>query len=325
MVMLAYVEFLRALAAALIANSHFKEVYPLSAMSFGASIGLAIFYMISGFLLTSISEETHFISWYLKKLIRLYLPLWLFRCIEVVRGGVEIECFADFFFPIVWFTASMTVFYPLYFLIIKYLYPKCGKYAFILIGGAGMLGFCVLFILKPQIGGMTVGSLDVGVNRFAIKTYSLSVQLLWMACLSIGALIKTNFEGAHKVFWKKYGLWVCFAIFVLSTVMKLMPANENDLLWDFFAYFAYIGLAFALFRSLMQWEDELNKIIGTVFGKVIRIVSVSSLEIYYVQFTWIEALKGIAFPANWLLLVITIVASAYLLHIVSNRLIKLII
>lgn len=34
-----------------IANSHFKGVYPTDLLSFGGGFGLALFYMISGFLL----------------------------------------------------------------------------------------------------------------------------------------------------------------------------------------------------------------------------------------------------------------------------------
>ena len=58
--MIQFIEVLRAIATALIANSHFKGVYPTDLLSFGGGFGLALFYMISGFLLAKIKRITKF-------------------------------------------------------------------------------------------------------------------------------------------------------------------------------------------------------------------------------------------------------------------------
>lgn len=73
--MIQFIEVLRAIATALIANSHFKGVYPTDLLSFGGGFGLALFYMISGFLLANIKRSTKFTEWYFKKVARLYISI----------------------------------------------------------------------------------------------------------------------------------------------------------------------------------------------------------------------------------------------------------
>lgn len=85
-----FIEYLRAIATLLVANSHFKGVYPNDILSFGGGFGLALFYMISGFLLANIQNDTKLYKWYLPKLMRLYIPLFIVRIIEIIVGYREI-------------------------------------------------------------------------------------------------------------------------------------------------------------------------------------------------------------------------------------------
>lgn len=76
--MLSYIEFLRAFATVLVANSHFKGVYPNDIFSFGGGFGLGIFYLISGYLLANIKPNTSFPKWYSKNWCA-YMFRWFYQ------------------------------------------------------------------------------------------------------------------------------------------------------------------------------------------------------------------------------------------------------
>ena len=128
--MIAYIDFLRFCAIILVANSHFKGVYPTDLLSFGGGFGLALFYMVSGYLLSNISKEQKFYSWYLKRLANLYIPLWIIMGVETAIGYVKIDgvdqFIRTFVFPGMWFTASMVIMYPLYYFFVRRIYGKYG-------------------------------------------------------------------------------------------------------------------------------------------------------------------------------------------------------
>lgn len=61
-----FVELLRAIATALITNSHFDGVYPLD-ISWGGCPGVALFFSISGFVLVKSVTRESFLPWWIKK------------------------------------------------------------------------------------------------------------------------------------------------------------------------------------------------------------------------------------------------------------------
>lgn len=69
-------------------------------ISFGG--GLALFYMISGYVLVNINENSRFYVWYLKKVTRLYISLITLRLIEIVVEYIEIRS-AQIYLSIVFF------------------------------------------------------------------------------------------------------------------------------------------------------------------------------------------------------------------------------
>ena len=61
--MYSFIELLRALAVLLITNSHFDGVYPWD-ISWGGCPGVAIFCLISGFLLVNGGSDHNFFPWW---------------------------------------------------------------------------------------------------------------------------------------------------------------------------------------------------------------------------------------------------------------------
>ena len=81
----------------------------------------------------------------------------------------------------------------------------------------------------------------------------------------------------------------------------------------------YIGFACTLFRFLMTKEKKLKAIPNNIWKKMVGTISACSLEIYYIQFPWINLFRKNVFPINWVLIVAVTLISAYLLHFVSDR------
>ena len=86
-----FVEIYRCLATLIILNSHYNGVYPIR-LDIGGELGLAMFFMLSGYLCVNIDEHTKFIPWYLKHILRLYIPFLIWQTsVLMVRGGVSIQ------------------------------------------------------------------------------------------------------------------------------------------------------------------------------------------------------------------------------------------
>lgn len=323
--MFAFIAFLRAAAVALITNSHFKDVYPIEALSFGGLIGVALFYIISGYLLVSIKEDTPFGKWYVKKLIRLYVPLFIWNIVLILAGQTAISSVGGvikaFVFPGTWFGASMVILYVLYYLFVKYFYLKYEKKA--LYGAAVLLAalYVVLFVTKSPAATFSLSSLTVE-SPFGLKTMYIIVLPLWLLCMLIGLCIR-QYKRPLRANWKKWGSLflsgVCCVLFFL--IRKLMGRDGlADL--EILLPIAFIGFGYFLFVCFMSCESLFSRLRETLFGKLAALVSQSSLEIYYVQFLWIDLLQDLAFPLNWLALVIIIVLTGCLLHKLSAWIIQ---
>lgn len=79
--MFQFVYWLRALAAILITNSHYADIWPASAMAFGGHYGNCIYFFLSGFCLYNIGKS--FPKWYAKRIVRVYPALWIVAVVNL--------------------------------------------------------------------------------------------------------------------------------------------------------------------------------------------------------------------------------------------------
>lgn len=124
--MYSFIELLRAIAALLITNSHFDGVYPWN-ISWGGCPGVALFFTITGFLLVRSVEKDKFFPWWVKKVIRLYIPLTIVNLIVVLIGYRE-PSVQRFLFPIqsYWFVAALIILYIPFYVVMK-LQTRCNN------------------------------------------------------------------------------------------------------------------------------------------------------------------------------------------------------
>lgn len=323
--MLVFIEFLRAIATLLIFNSHLKGVYPTDILSFGGGLGLALFYMLSGYLLSNINENTRFTKWYFKRIGRLYVPLVLFRTILVVIGNIQINSFIGFIktfvFPAYWFVASIVIFYVIYYLFVKFVYRRFGKKAIVTAWVFCGISFVVLYITKSPIGLFSLENLQI-YNKFGVETPYVISQFIWFSAMLLGLYVKEFSINKVKALKGKY-LYLVFSIASVLVFLGVRVFERFGFNLEFLLPISYIGFAYFIFEFFELVENELKKQQKKVFFKPVRLVSMCSLEIYFVQFVWINLFKEIMFPINFILIIAVTIVSGVVLHIVSNKLLNI--
>lgn len=322
--MLYFIEFLRAIAVALITNSHFKGVYPTDMLSFGGGLGVALFYIISGYLLANIKTDTKFFSWYIKKIIRLYVPIWIIKIIQLLFSDIKINSLGDFIKEFIfttgyWFTASLLVFYVLYYLFMKYAYLKYGNKSFYVAFGVLFIGYTLSYITKWPIGAYSLGNMEI--HEFSVETPYIISQFIWFACMLLGAFFRKRpiEESVVKKKWI-YFILAAFSIFIFFLIRILENKNFNFL--EYFLAVPYIGFAYYIFKCFALMENTFINIKENILGKFILLISSTTLEIYYVQQFLISIFAEYVFPFNFVLLVVSIILLGVSLHFISNLIIK---
>lgn len=322
--MIQFIEVLRAIATALIANSHFKGVYPTDLLSFGGGFGLALFYMISGFLLANIKRSTKFTEWYFKKVARLYIPLIILKTIEIIVGYLKVDTVGqfvrEFIFPASWFGASMLILYLLYYGIVKKLYVKNGIGVIRLIHIIDLAVFLLLFITKNGIGMFSLETLTIA-DEFSVETPYIISLPIWMSSMLAGFEVSKMYDAPDKQNNSKnvclYGIGVVVTM-VSFFVVKILEKKAGGTALMIVLPVIYISFAYTMFRFFMAWEEKIEALSDNIWKKAVWTISACSLEIYYIQFPWIHTFRNFMFPVNWVLIVTSTVVSAYLLHCVSN-------
>ncbi len=316
-----FIEFLRAIATALVANSHFKGVWPSDILSFGGGYGVALFFMISGYLLSNIGKDTRFYSWFFFKVVRLYVPLYIVRLFELVFKYTTIKnlksFILEFVFPGTWFGGALIIAYILYYVAVKHwLKGEKSNKALILVG-IGIVCYILLFIFKPQIASFDIKHMIFA--PFDVENYYLICQTIWFSCMIFGYWIKICKVNIRN----SIVLIVLFSISVLAFLgVKLATRNGTNLNAEIALGPIYFIFSSTLFLLLSKAEEWCKKVWTTPFGKVVKIVSASSLEIFYIQFIWIAFLKDLVFPLNLLLLIVLIVVSGYIVHVLAGIIMK---
>ncbi len=116
-----FVSFIRFVAAVLITNSHFDELYPagFSWMSTGGALGNALFFFVSGWTLY-LSRRSNFAEWIARRYSRIFPSAWIFY-LCVIAAGAGTYAAADFLtLSSHWFLNAIVVFYPAFFFITKF-------------------------------------------------------------------------------------------------------------------------------------------------------------------------------------------------------------
>ncbi len=300
--MYSFIELLRALAAMLITNSHFDGVYPWN-ISWGGCPGVALFFLISGFVLVKSVQKENFFPWWLKKVIRLYIPMSIVNLITVLIG-YRTPSIKLFLFPIninLWYVPAIAILSILYYFILC----KLRGYRILAIVLAAVI-YIVAYIARYR-------------NEFFVEP-EVGFRLLYgYIAMMIGSLIFDHKDNEKVKSRRAMQLLLGVASCGGFLFMKLF-LNRVPMLMRFQFMTQVFGVAFAMFMMLagLGYEQRIQVFMKTRIGKVVEFVSTCSLEIYLVQFVIIAYLKRIVFPVNLIVIGAIILVAAYMVHKVSQ-------
>lgn len=84
-----FIYWLKVVAAVFITNSHYGDIWPVSALAHGGNLGNCIYFFVSGFCLYHV--QAAFPKWYTKRVIRIYTPLWICAIVYLLIGWWHID------------------------------------------------------------------------------------------------------------------------------------------------------------------------------------------------------------------------------------------
>lgn len=315
--MLCFIECLRTIAVLLITNSHFDGVYPVN-IATGGELGMAVFFMITGYLMANIDHTVPFGKWYTKRILRLYIPVLMVTPFEILLGRVAITSVWDVVYRFVWpttywYVGAMAIHYAVFYLFVR-AFNAQKKSKSTIVCGFG-IGIAFLF---------AVGYWFVDKTEFNLLTDTVAAQAVWLLCMLVGMLLRTGKEKLVKKHVKKYiCTGACSAAGYVAA--KYVLGRGWMLGLQCVPILAAVGFSASLFMILMQSEQLLERLLSIrAVGNAVRIVSKNSLEIYVVQQLLVHLLKNIIFPLNFAVICVCILFAGILVHWVSDKINKVI-
>ena len=306
-------DILRAIAALLVLNSHYGNVYPIK-LSIGAELGVAIFFILSGFLLSSINTNTKFIPWIIKKELRLFVPYYLWKIVRLLFNHISVYSFntflSNFLSPTgIWFSIWISVLYVVYYVYYKYVYKKWGKKSILLLMGLSFIAFVVFYCTTEM-------------HESSMETSNMPSKMLWLLCMMLGLYI----HESDIIKPKKDLYHLCFcamACVVLYGVSKLVINRGYIPYLKCMPTIIAVIASSTLIITLFNYEEYNKNIVASISSNcLLHMVSCSSLEIWYVSWLFIGTMSGFVFPVNWISITIATILVAYILHKLSEMLIS---
>ncbi len=309
-----FIVVLRLIATCLITNTHYNNIYPISALAVGGLLGDVLFFMVSGFCYGEGTRDKNFIIWYLKRIIRIYPAILIMSFVNCIGGLWDYSAkgfFRYFIFPtnFIFFASIMVIYIPIYFLgkvKQKKLITAITVSTFL----CWLIVFC-LFMKKDTF--------------FMQATENISCQFLYMMAALIGICFR-RFVNINKIKKQKTTFIITLSatiIFAVGYLLTTVLIRYNAKLYDFqiiTQIFVLLTIS-CLFFFFMQSEKYVNKLPNSVF-KAIKFLADMTLEIYAVQRIIIYYLEDIVFPLNWVVVTALIIALAFVLKVLCNKILS---
>ncbi len=308
--MFQFVNYLKVLATILITNSHYSNIWPISAMAAGGLLGNVIFFAVSGFCLVEIKEN--FFRWYLKRFLRIYPVMAIFTLFTICLGLYAVKDFYDvirfFVYPtnyifLVWMMILYAVFY-----VVAWIAKQREK--------TWTITFAIICICWLLVYLFWVDKTNYGIDNVS----SPFIMFLYFLSMLIGATFKRHAESFSKFKWQNLMLLVASLIVYFYTKILF----DKKILWAWLQITNQFAILFALtmiFVVAISLEDTLVKF-NTLWKSFVKFVASITLQIYIVQFIVIRKFENLLFPINFLVvttLIFIFASVVYALEYVIRR------
>ena len=333
--MITFITWLRCLAALLITNAHYNNIYPINIIANGGLIRDIIFFAVSGYCLTNI--RTDFFHWYGKRIMRILPAVILITIVYMVLGQYDFAFFANgteqtilfkvlkrlsipypiwlswFIYPTYYhFVGSILVLYIPYYIVMKNEWVK-NNILKIMFGV-----FCVYLVFYILLYDKTYYHIDTVREPM--------IRFLFLESMLLGAWFRLNDKKLRNV--DGYKLSVRGRGYIAGAIISFIGYFISKILFshDIGVRFQLVNqiLIFVLLYFIMRWFSCMDSYLETSSRPLYIIVDViakNTLEIYLVQYVLIDIIRntGWPFPLNWVILTATIMFTAFLLHIIVQK------
>ena len=305
MSMFEFINLLRALAAALITNSHYGEIWPVTALATGGLLGNVIFFAVSGFCLAEVKGS--FFKWYGRRVLRVLPVMVLFTIFTVLIGVYPINSTEDFvrtfIFPtnyvfLVWLLVLYAVHYA-----VAWIEQRWGKR--FLVMGVVLIAWLAVYAFVVDKSAYVVDEVH---RPFILFVYFFAMQ--------IGTILRRDAEKSTR--FKPLNLILIFVTAAAYFVIKVLLGKNSALYGvQIISQLVLLVLLYVTFVTLISIERRL-KSAPVAFRRCIGFVSKITLHVYLVQFVIIAWFKGLVFPLNALVVTALILVAAWLLKTIED-------
>lgn len=299
-----FIYYIKTVAVIMILNSHLDNLYPISALSIGGSLGNTLFFLVSGYLLSN-KVNGSFCKWMENRFIRIYPALWIISGLLFVTGQLKIANFRDFLFKMLfpyytyWFITAILIIYAMIWFV-----NKSDKLSW------WMITAIVVYIVWYNF------FLDT--SKWTIEGPSFFKYVFYFIVMMAGIMIRKNTSISGIM--TKYG-WLFFT--AVSIVLYIITRGLVAFVtvaapYQFLVHIATILFGISFFETMSFFEKELS--CNVRLTKIVKLIGNSTLEIYLLNYGIIEFSKRFVFPLNILIVFVATIS----LGIICNKLISLI-
>ncbi len=303
--MFQFVYWLRAIAAVMITNSHYADIWPVSAMAFGGHFGNCIYFFVSGFCLYNIRES--FPGWYAKRIIRIYPALWIVAAVNLLTGfwrADGIMAYVHCLFYPTWyhFIGAIMLLYVAYYIVVWLLRRLRLDIRWIIVAV-----FALLFVLYLTVFDKSFYHIDSIDEKWC--------YFMFFESMLLGAYIRERYETISKkiTLLEVIGLVLSFAGYFAGKklIVRYTELSVLQLAFPILTVLSVccISLLFVKLEKRGFFENR-----SGIVDKPMKFVAAISLEIYLGQYPIIARFCTLAFPLNFIVVTGLILIYAYLVH-----------
>ncbi|MET4290138.1 hypothetical protein ABIB06_000241 [Bradyrhizobium sp. LB8.2] len=295
------IDAIKAFAILLVTQSHLKPFYPIRELATGGLLGNCLFFFASSYIigLGLIGRPEHFGAWYVRRIARIYVPLWTVMIVLVAFRLVTVEtvweAISAFLFPgMYWFLPSIAVLYVPCYVLIRY-----GTERALLVSAiATTLAYAVTYLAV------------VDFDRWSAEDHVVLKTFFYFGIMIVGIYLakfdppKSTRLGLRSLFGLTVAYFLFLAVLRASGLYALQAgANVLACLW-----------VIAVYNTLR--DSKVEAVIKKYLASPVKILSKLTLHIYLVQVPLIASfgLEGVAFPFNILVFVLILFGAASVLY-----------
>lgn len=310
--MFQFIYWLKAIAAVFITNSHYADIWPVSAMAAGGHLGNCLFFLVSGFCLCTIRDS--FPRWYLKRIIRIYPALWIAIAMNLLLGFFSIHSFSGFvhcFFYPTWyhFVASIMILYVLFYLVRKLQNRYKIDTHWVLL--ATLVLCAIVYIFFFDRSRYHIDNVEENWVRFQF----------WLSMM-LGVTLREKYDAIEKTIspaeWA--GTAILFVGYFAGKVLVSRYAALSNV--QFLSPMLLIMLVWQISRIFIKLEKRGILESAGKWNRLVEFLASLTLEIYLVQNVIIHHLSTLPFPVNFIVVTGLILVAAWAVHQIASWLQK---